>query len=575
MLIRHAIVVTTASLFAGAVAPAMATAQLGVQPERNAPATYAITNARIVPVTGPALERGTIVIRDGIITAVGARVAVPADARTIEGSGLTVYPGFIEAFGSLGMPATSGQGGARGGPPATGAPPRAPAPAAGAPNSLRPVGQQPELLALDLLRPDADDIAAAQGAGFTAALTAPGSGIFAGQSAMISVRDGAAQEILVQSPVALHVGFSSGRGFGGGYPTSVMGVFAVLRQTLLDAQHYGAETAAYAANPRGRTRPAYDASLAALQPVLARRVPVVMTANTQREIERALDLAREFNLRAVIAGGQEAHLVATRLKAEDVPVLLSVDFPRAPGTRSPDADPEPLRVLRDRVEAPRSPALLADAGVRVALQSGGGYGRFLENVQRAVESGLSRDQAIRALTLAPAQILGVADRVGSIETGKVANLTLVRGDAFARGARVAQLFVDGQPVEVRAAGTGGDRSADAAIAGTWTVTVTLDGSERPVTLGLQQTGNQLRGTLQGALGTTRIGTGTVGADGEFRFTASVTLPDGTEEATFSGTLTGNAMRGTVTIVGHDPGTFVGTRPSAGPGAQSPARPRQR
>ncbi|HEU4629596.1 MAG TPA: amidohydrolase family protein [Gemmatimonadaceae bacterium] len=569
MQIRRSLTATTAMLLVGVAAPSMAAAQLGVQQERNAPSTYAITNARIVPGTGATIERGTVVIRDGVITAVGASAAVPSDARTVDGTGLTVYPGFIEAFGSLGMPSRSNGNGGRGGRPGGG-------PQAffrgqqqeqpdGAPNSLHPPGQQPEILAVDLLDPADDAFTAAQAAGFTAALTAPASGIFVGQSAVISLRDGAVQELVLRSPVAMHIGFTTSRGFGGGFPNSLLGVFAALRQMLLDAQHYAAVQAAYTANPRGRARPELDPSLAALQPALARQMPVVMTANSEREIARALDLAKEFNLRAVIAGGQEAYKIADRLKAENVPVLLSMDFPERPARRGPDAEPEPLRVLRERVEAPRTPARLVDAGVQVALQSGGGYDDFLANLQRAVENGLSRQAALRALTVAPAELFGLGDRLGTVEAGKIANLTLVRGDVFEPGATVTQLFVDGRPVTVRAAAGRGEGTT-ATAAGTWTVTVTLEGSDHPVTLGLQQSGETLRGTLQGTLGTAQISNGSLTPEGELRFTSTVTLPAGSEEATFVGTLTGNTIRGTVTIVGHDPGTFVGTRPEArGPG----------
>src|ERR1041385_1367230 len=120
--------------------------------------------------------------------------------------------------------------------------------------------------------------------------------------------------MLVKAPVAEHIGFTPSR--GGGYPNSLMGVFAALRQELLDAQHYAAEQAAYAKNPRGMRRPESDPSLEALQPVLAKQVPVIMEAATQREIERALDLAKGFGLKPIIAGGEEADKVATRLKAE-------------------------------------------------------------------------------------------------------------------------------------------------------------------------------------------------------------------------------------------------------------------
>lgn len=576
---RVLILATTAALAVGVAAPPSLRAQLGVQTERNAPATYAITNARIVPVSGPAIERGTIVIRNGLIAAVGSNVQVPSDARTIDGTGLSVYPGLIAAYTTLGYETAEdgrrgagGRAGGGGGPNAPGgrgAQPGDDGAAAGAPNSLHPVGLQPEVTALDLLRDDAD-YRAAQAAGFTAALTAPRTGIFVGQSAVISLREGDVQDILIKSPIAMHVAFEAPRGRRGEFPGSLMGVFAALRQMLLDAQRYGALQAAYAANPRGMARPENDPSLAALQPVLARQMPVIMMANTQREIERALDLAKEFKLRAMIAGGEEAYKVADRLKAEGVPVLLSMDFPRPPASPDPDADPEPLRVLRERVAAPQSPARLAKAGVKFAFEPGAdGYERFLANVRRSVEEGLSRDDALRAMTLTPAELLGVSDRLGTIERGKIANLTITRGDLFDRGARVTRLFVDGRPIEPRAPSAG----RAATVAGRWTVTVTLDEGDKAVTLALQQEGTSLRGTLQGALGSAQIANGSIGEEGDFRFTAAVTLGAGTEEATFDGTLSGNTIRGTVQIVGHPQGTFVGTRPNRGGGRGG--RPPQR
>jgi imidazolonepropionase-like amidohydrolase len=557
---RHLQAITLASL-AGVTVPAAVRAQIGVQRQRNAPEVYAIVNARIVPVAGPTIDRGTIVIRNGIIAAVGTSAPVPADARSIDGSGLTVYPGLIDANGSLGMPAPAAgaaPAGGRGGRGAGGAA-QAGAPAA-APNSAHAPGLQPEVAAVDLIRPDAEAFAGAHSAGITAALTAPRTGIFIGQSAVINLAGDTPNDLVVKAPIALHIGFEPLR--SGGYPNSLMGVFSALRQTLLDAQRYGELEAAYSNSPRGMRRPDNDPSLAALQPVLKRQMPVVMIASTQREIERALDLAKEFNLRPIIAGGAEAYTVAARLKAENVPVLLSLNFPRRAGPASPDADPEPLRVLRERVQAPKTPGQLAQAGVRFAFESGGitNWADLLANATRAVESGLPADQALRAMTITPAEILGVSDRLGTIEVGKIANLTIARGDLFTNG-RVTQLFIDGRPVDARPTQTAGGAMA----AGTWTVTLSLDEGEKPVTLLLQQQGDALRGTLQGSLGSAQIQNTSIAESGDFRFTATVTLAAGTEEASFSGSITGNTMRGTVQIVGHPQGTFVGTRPDAGGG----------
>jgi hypothetical protein len=161
-----------------------------------------------------------------------------------------------------------------------------------------------------------------------------------------------------------------------------------------------------------------------------------------------------------------------------------------------------------------------------------------------------------------------------VETGKIANLTVVRGDLFDRTARVTQVFIDGRPVTVRAPAAADVNASPAA--GTWTVTATFAEGERTITLTLRQEGERLRGTMQGALGTSEINNGSIGVNGDVHFSASVTLGGTSEEANFTGTLTGNLMRGTVQIVGHPNGTFVGTRPDAGerqgggrPGGQRP------
>ncbi|HEX8292979.1 MAG TPA: amidohydrolase family protein, partial [Pyrinomonadaceae bacterium] len=540
---------------------------------------YAITNARVVTVSGPVIERGTVVIRDGLIAAVGANVAAPPDARAIDGTGLTVYPGLIDASTTLAIPRptpspTPTPGGGGGGFAGLFG---QTAPSAVSPNSTQPPGLQPEIFAADIIRPGGAEIEAARNAGITAAQTAPRGNIFLGQSAVINLAGDTPQEMIVRTPVALYVGLNPiGQGR---YPGSLMGVFSSVRQMLLDARRFREANEIYERNPRGLRRPGQDKSLAALLPVLARQMPVVMQADRVREIERALDLAQEFNFNLVINGGLEADRLAARLKAANVPVLLSLNFPRRAAAASPDADPEPLRVLRERVEAPRTAGRLAAAGVRFAFQSGGmtAMNDYLANAARAVEAGLPRDEAVRALTLRPAEILGVSNQLGTIEVGKIANLTVTRGDLFDRNRRVSHLFIDGRQIELRpaSAGAGGTTAS-----GTWTLNVTLGGSgnerqEMSGTLTLQQQGDRLTGSLQGQLGSGTIGSGTV-TGSDVNFTVPITLPapaSQTTDAIFTGALAGNEMRGTVQVVGRGSGTFTATRAGgapAGAGAAAPA-----
>jgi len=532
--------------------------------QRSAIETFAITNARIVPVSGPAIEKGTVVIRDGLIAAVGANVAAPADARVIDGAGLTVYPGLIDTNTSLGIapPATAAARPPGGGGPAQFGPPAATF--LTATNSSQPAGLQPEVLAEDYVHPGGAEIESARNAGITAALTSPRSGIFTGRSALINLAGDTPQEMIVRSPVALHIGF---RSLSAGYPGSLMGVFSAIRQMFLDAQRYQEAQRVYARSPRGVRRPDLDRSLEALLPVLNREMPVVMYADREREILRAIDLAQEFKLRAMIAGGEEAWKVADRLRDAQIPVLLSLNFPRRTTAAAPEADPEPLRILRARVDAPKCAGRLAAAHVRFAFQSGGmtNMDDFRGNAAKAVEGGLASDEAIKAMTIGAAEILGAADRLGSIETGKIANLTVVRGDLLDPSARVTHLFIDGKQIELRPAparppGLGGppaDEARAGNMSGTWTISLSVNGQSVPGTLVLRQQGGALSGSMQTQVGTTEFSNGTVNGNA-IHVVTKTTIQGQEVDLTIEATVTGNSMSGTMTTaLGAAP--FTGTR----------------
>ncbi len=446
------------SLRMGAMAAVLAATAAPLRPlsaqasARSVPETYAITNARIVPGSGAAIERGTVVVRDGLIAAVGANISAPADARIVDGSGLTVYPGLVDAFSTLGIAAPEPQngGGGRGGAAAAGGP-SASGPQPGA-DADHPQGITPEVLAVDLMRVDEHTFDGPRSAGITTALSAPSSGYLRGRAALVDLSDEDLADAVVKSPAAMTMAFSrggrggGGGGFGrGGYPSSLMGIFAAFRQEVLDAQRYGTWTAMYSKNPRGIARPTMNAGLDAMQPVVNGGMPIVFEANSAREIDRAIKLAREFKLRAVIAGGEEADQCIPELKASGIPVLLSLNFPTRAAT---DTGPQQLQTLEQRVNAPKVAGKLAAAGVTFAFSSGGitNWSEFLGNASKAVSEGLNADAAVRALTGAPAQIFGVDQQLGSIETGKIANLTITRGGLFEPGVKVETLFIDGRMI---------------------------------------------------------------------------------------------------------------------------------
>lgn len=423
-----------------------------VVPRADAPHIYAIRDAKLVTASGAAIAKGTIVLRNGLIDAVGADVQPPPDATIIEGAGMTVYPGLIDMGNAAGLDAA---------PPA---PPAAFRTTEEAERFKRSAILRPELEAARVLRADAPELLRLAGAGVTSVLATPTSGLFRGQSSLVNtaspvdepqigaVADPRRGLQVVRTPVALHVALGGGGGRGGGYPVSLLGTIAFVRQGFLDAQHQQLEKQRYERTKTGVSRPLYDPSLDALQPALARTLPVAFEAGLAREILRALNMAKDFNLDPVITGAREADQVIAELKARNARVIYDLDYPVRARTLPPDVD-EPVRELRARAQAPKTPAALDKGGVLFAFSSGGIQQPrdFVRNAARAVKEGLTADAALRALTINAARIAGAADRLGSLEKGKIANVIVTDGDLFEDRSRVVHVFVDGRKVEAEPA----------------------------------------------------------------------------------------------------------------------------
>jgi imidazolonepropionase-like amidohydrolase len=385
---------------------------------------FAVVGARIVAVSGPVIETGTVVLRGGLIEAVGATVAVPPGARVIEGQGLTVTPGLIDGFGGVGLPAPS---------------PRPSAGGAG-PGQNMGTGLAPEASALDRVR--VTDALKARDGGVTTALAIPPDGVLPGRSVLLNLSGEKADGMVLRQPAALHVHMAT---LSGRYPNSLMGTMALVRQSLLDAARYRDDWAAYEKAPVGRRRPAYDAALEAWSDVTAGRLPLVVTAARENDIRRALSLADEFKVRVVVAGAPQASRLADQIKARKLPLLVSVNFdPPRPASFFGLEDDE--RARKDIEEAERNPAALHQAGVPFALVSGHAPS-FLAGVQKAIERGLPAEVALRAVTLGAAEVLGIADRTGSLDRGKIANAVVWSGEPLSKEARVKMVFVDGKLYE--------------------------------------------------------------------------------------------------------------------------------
>ncbi|MBI1787949.1 MAG: amidohydrolase family protein [Acidobacteria bacterium] len=406
---------------------------------------YAITNAKIVLSPDRSIAQGVIVLRDGLIQAVGENIAVPPDARVYDAKGLTVYPGLIDSYTHFGFPPpVRPTGGPQGGggfgqasvPEDVNSPERYLAP--------KPVNLNADLSAAAKMavsnQPDPR-----RNLGFTTVLAVPRDGNWQGSSALVNLA-GAPSEMVVRASLAMHVSFGSQRG---SYPSSLMGVFAVLRQTLLTAQQYRDALALYEkTGGRGIPRPGYDPVSAALLPVLDGKVPVMFAADRAEEIRRAVRFADEFHLRPMIYGGAEAWRVTELLKARDIPVLVDLAF-RVPsaggmfGARGGGAEAPANSPRRFDVES--NPGRLEKASVRFAFASGSldRPDQIPAQVRLAIQRGLSKGAALRALTSSPAEILGAGAQLGSLESGKIANLTLLDGEAFEANTKVKAVIIDG------------------------------------------------------------------------------------------------------------------------------------
>ncbi len=377
--------------------------------------TIAITGATVYPVSGPKVEHATVLIRGGRIAAVGANVAVPSDATRIDATGKWVTPGLIDGAGQMGLVEI------------------------GAVRGTREAWFQGDTIAaafnvLEGINPASVLIPVTRIAGVTTALAAPAGNLISGQAALIDLDGATIEQMVIKPNVGVVANLSeSGKDGAGG---SRAGIGLRLRQVFRDALEYERRRADFT-RAQMQTLAAPAADLEALLPVLHGRLPLIATANRASDIATALRLAREFKLRLILAGVQEGWEVAGDIAAAGVPVLVE------PLDNIPSFD-----ALGVRYE---NASLLAKAGVKVVLLETDTHNarNLRQEAGNAVSYGMAWDQALRAVTLTPAEVFGVADRYGSLDVGKVANVVVWSGDPFELSAGVEHVFIRGKEIPLR------------------------------------------------------------------------------------------------------------------------------
>ena len=377
--------------------------------------TIAITGATVYPVSRPKLEHATVLIQNGKIAAVGTRVAIPAGATRIDATSMWVTPGLLDGSGQMGLVEI------------------------GAVTATRDAGMLTDTVAAAFnvaegINPASTLISITRIAGVTTALAMPETGLIRGQAVLIDLDGATIEAMIVKSPVAIVAELSEAtKGAGGG---SRAGAAARLRRVLDDALEYARRKADWT---RGAIQPlaASAPDLAALAPVLRGELPLIVIANRRSDIATALRIAREYHLKLILAGAAEAWQMAAEIAQARVPVLVQ------PLNNVPSYDALSIRYA--------NAALLVRAGVKVALLETNTHNarNLRQQAGNAVSYGMRWEEALRAVTLSPAEMFGVAARYGSLDSGKVANVVVWSGDPFELNTRVEHVFIRGTEIPLR------------------------------------------------------------------------------------------------------------------------------
>ena len=478
--------------------------------------TYALENARVVQAPGQVLESTTVVVRDGVIEAVGEDAEVPYDARSIEADSLVVYAGFIDGLSHAGVEMPDEED-----------------PDADDPGNPPPdaAGIQPDRSVRPLLTPDESNLASLRKAGFTAGHVVPEGGMLPGTSAHIFYGGETANDMMLDAQPTLFAQIQTASGYV--YPATDMAVIAKMRQLYREAERRQELEAAYERDPTGRPQPPADPQHTALFPVLDGEQPLAFYADEALSLHRILSLRQELGFPLILAGLADSHRMIDDLRNADAPLFLTLDLPEEPD-RSADPDTtvvdttdqpskyyEPdlrtpsqeamdeeetnleLRHALERQKYLETAATLHDEGIEFGFTTREAKpGDVRENLRTMIDQGLPAQTALAALTTRPAAQLGLDDRLGTVEEGKIANLLVTDGPYFSEDTEVQHVFVDGQLYDYSSDGEEeGEVTADvSAVVGTWSYTLETPGGEFSGTITIEGDQSDLEGTFTGPQG---------------------------------------------------------------------------
>lgn len=428
-----------------------------IQPPGNRPLPpghHALIHAKVVIKPGLTIDDATVVIRDGRIESVTEKGDTPDSAREWDMSDLTLYAGFIDPYVTEAKPVSTtmtqsitGTGATAAGKPGfLGVPGNELDPGTSGPGSGLST-MKPEHDVTEAFSPKPDTHQALRAQGFTAGVLIPANGIIRGQSALISLGQGSPNQLVIKPQLFQHIVFDTKASKSNEFPKSLMGVISAIRQTLSDAQHYNDTWEYYRANTGTFKRPAYNQSLDTLQAVLKNRQLVVIEPGSVLMVDKSARLAGEFGIQPVIVATGHEWRRPDLVKPTSSRFIVPINFPKAPKMPSDsDWDRVSLDQLRAWDWASENPVLLRKSGLEIAFTAHGLKDKksFRENLAKVIERGLTKRDALAALTTTPAKLTGVADQLGTVETGKLANLVVVEGDYFDPKAKLKGVWIEGR-----------------------------------------------------------------------------------------------------------------------------------
>jgi len=495
--------------------------------DENLHRIWAVKDCRIMTMAGPEISRGTIVMRDGLVEAVGANVAVPPDAEVINGDKLVAYPGLIDGLGQtlLKFPEKKS-------------------------DQLKyytgeftdeDKGINPERRAFDFVNLEKGTLDKYQRLGVTVVQVLPENGIFSGQSSVFLLADGDKNRALLLKDVLLGVGFRPEGVIA--YPSSQMGVMAFLRQEFSDARHYLLHKSRWQAERSGLARPSYNSRYETLADFATGKKALVFFCRNQNDIRRALQLASENRLDYFICDlGNEAFRVIPELLKAKARVFCPLTF-KAPASSIFSLQGRAEREKAEKEIYPKNALRLAEAGIPFAFSSLGNDDpkNFLEAVQKAMENGLPKAKAMEALTVQPANFLGLNKALGAIRPGAIANLVIVQGEPLSKEAKVKYVFLDSRKIEIKDSQAQGGAKPEVNVSGKWELNIESAGLKLQADFVQEET--LLSGKMTTPFGVFDFSGGSVSGK-EIYFEMTMTVGQ-IIDLYFTATVSGDTMEGSV------------------------------